>query len=433
MMPRARHLLLYLGLIGLTLTFPFALKATELPNWLKLGFTERLRIETTDNATSLSDEAESGYSYLRVRTSLMAQIFPYSHFEVTTRLTNEFRQYLVQESREFDWDETIFDLLYLRWDSIGGAPVSLVFGRQNLTFGEGFVIFEGGPLDGSRTAYFNATQAIWQLSPTSALTLIYTQQPTSDGWLPIIRDQERKMVEQEERAFVAYYTQMIGSANVQAYFINKNNEELGTLPKATIYCPGIRLQTPLLSRLTATAEVAGQFGSWGEADQSAFGGYGYVTYETGWPVHFPKSFTLGTFYMSGDNLSTEDYEGWEPMFGRWPKWSESYVYTLSKERCVAYWSNLASFFARATVAVAPDVTLNLDYHHLMAPQYGQQIDQFASGTGRNRGDLFIGKLAYQMNPHLAGHLIVEQFDPATFYVVSADESTWVRMEMLLKF
>ncbi len=35
--------------------------------------------------------------------------------------------------------------------------------------------------------------------------------------------------------------------------------------------------------------------------------------------------------MSGDDPSTDDNEGWDPLFSRWPKWSELYIYSLATE------------------------------------------------------------------------------------------------------
>jgi hypothetical protein len=38
-------------------------------------------------------------------------------------------------------------------------------------------------------------------------------------------------------------------------------------------------------------------------------------------------------------------EGWDPIFSRWPKWSESFIYTFTRESRPSYWSNMSSLYA----------------------------------------------------------------------------------------
>jgi len=402
---------------------------------IKIGYLQRLRIETTDNATHLDRDAQAGSSYFRNRISLMFQVYPIANLELATKLTDEMRYWMVPETRLSTFDEIFFDLLYLKWDNIGQYPLSLTLGRQDIMFGEGFVVMDGGPLDGSRSAYFNALRVDWSISNRHLLTAVYTTLPEKDKYLPIINDQDKKMVEQPEQAAIAYYAGMIDDINLQGYFIYKQIDSTAERPQsADIYCPGLRIQAPIVERLILTAEAALQFGEMGEADQQAFGGYAYAEYKTGWPIRFPKTFTLGGLYLSGDDLGTEDYEGWEPLFGRWPKWSESFIYTLTREHAVAYWTNLASLFAGTLVEIIPDLTLSFTYHHLMAPEKDDPETSFpGSGGGRDRGDLFISRLSYKMNKHLSGHIHWETFRPGDFYFGGADNSAWVRMEVMLAF
>jgi hypothetical protein len=399
----------------------------------KLSYSQRVRIETTNNVTTLDNDAQAGSSYSRNRTSVMLQAFPGLRWEVATKLTNELRYYFVPETKGMNWDEVFFDLLYVKCDSLGGHPITITLGRQNINLGEGFLVMDGGPLDGSRSAYFNAININWQVNPKSTLALIYANQPEQDDLLPIIHDQNRPLVEQPEQAFIAYYSSNLKSATLQAYVMRKNIGATSTKRSAHVNCLGSYVQVPVTSRLTVTGELAAQIGKRAGANQRAYGGYAYAEYKTGWPVPFPKAFTLGTLYLSGDNPTTGKYEGWEPMFGRWPKWSELYIYTLVRETGAAYWTNLASIFAKTSIVVVPDLTLSLDLHHLMAPQRANPKTPFPGGKGTNRGDLFIGKLTYQMNKHVSGHVLWENLDPGNYYFDGADDCAWMRMEFLLKF
>lgn len=400
----------------------------------QLSLTHRMRIETTDRAVGLDADGNSGSSYLRNRTSIKAKTFPASNLEVTAQLTNEFRYYFVPEDIDFSLHEGFVDLLYAKWDSAANLPLSLSIGRQILSFGEGFVVIDGTPLDGSRSIYFNAARADWTFAPGHSVSLAYVNQPVKDKYLPLIHAQDVKLIEQPQQALIVYYTRSWGKSNVQAYFIHKESEQTADYSDARqVDCPGFRLQLPLTARATLVGEGAYQIGTNGASDQQGYGGYGYAEYATGWPIYLPKTVSIGGVYLSGDDPATDDDEGWEPLFGRWPKWSDSYIYTLIRERSVAYWTNLTSVFIRTTVPVATDLVLSLDYHHLAAPEMSDPAKSFPGGSGTHRGDLLIGRLTHQMSPHLSGHVLFERFAPGDFYFTGADSYGWMRTEVMLRF
>jgi hypothetical protein len=429
--PRCRR---YLAPVALALALSWTVSPPAMADSqkLRIGYTQRIRIETTDNATHLSPDSLAGSSYMRQRTSLMAQLYPALRMEWGIKLTNEMRYYFVPEKKSFVIDEAIVDLLYARFDSLAGRPVSVTAGRQNITMGEGFVIMDGGPLDGSRSAYFNAFRIDWTPATGHTLTGAYARQTEQDWLLPIVHNQHKKLVDGREEAFFVYYSGLIRKVGLQGYMIRKNIRGTSASTKAEINCIGVRFAVPVAKRLDLVSEIAGQFGDWGTVDQAGLGGYLYLDAKTGWPMHFPKSFQVGALYLSGDDPKTSDYEGWEPMFGRFPKWSDSYIYTLVRERGVAYWTNLESLFAKTALDVTKDVTLSLDYHHLMAPEKPGDRP-FPGGDGTTRGDLVIAKLAYTMNPHVSGHVLWETYTPGDFYFDGADSYGWMRMELFLKF
>lgn len=135
----------------------------------------------------------------------------------------------------------------------------------------------------------------------------------------------------------------------------------------------------------------------------------------------------GVVYLSGDDPTTAKYEGWDPMFGRWPQWSESYIYTLVRENGVAWWSNLISLYLSAQIPTSQNSNLTLTYHRLMAqekPAYGS----FPGGTGRTRGDLLMAKYRFKIDGHFDGHVLWEHFEPGNFYFDGAESYNWLRME-----
>lgn len=416
--------------------------AADSTSVVKVGLTIRSRIETNDYASTLgfteSPNPITGNSYYRQRTGLMVRVMPMPKYELGIRLTNEFRRYFAPAGSKNSYDEVVIDQLYLKGDSIAGTPFSAIIGRQNIMLGEGFLIADGSPLDGSRTAYFNAVNVGWQLSGNTSVRMIYFNQQQEDDILPVIHDQHKLLLEGDEKGAILYLVSTIEELTLEPYVIRMERDRSKALPHAAIGCAGLRLRAEFTPQFIGTGEMALQFGDWGAVDQKALGSYTYVEYKTNLPTYFPSGFTLGGVYLSGDKEETKTHEGFDPLYGRWPKWSESYVYMLTNETALAYWSNFASLFCRTAVPIGADLTLGLEYHHLLAPvspsrDLWEEVPVFFHVTSRYRGDLSVIRLNYRIKPRLSGHLLYEHFDPKSFYVSWAKPSTWMRMEMMLTF
>jgi hypothetical protein len=398
----------------------------------KISFTERFRIETWDNTTSLNDTLNAGTSYTRNRSTIMGQWFPNEKIELALKFANEFRSYLVPENKQFNIDELFIDQLYFKWKNIANVPLTVTFGRQNMQFGEGFVIMDGGPLDGSRSAYFNAVRADFEFASKKNISAFYTVQNRRDDLLPIINNKKKALNEQNERSGAIYFNGDFASRNFQVYFIRKDAKSATSPPYNThINTIGERTVTPVYAKLSLTFEGAYQFGKRSGADLSAYGGYAYLNYPFGWPQRFPLSVTIGTIYLSGDNPDTHKYGGWDPLYGRWPKWSDSYIYTLLKENGVAYWTNLYSLWGRAQIDIAKGVKFSFDYHHLRAPFNDTTRMAFPGGKGKYRGELGIFKLTYQINKMVNGRIIWENFNPGSYYLPGANKANWMQIEFML--
>lgn len=336
---------------------------------LKLTFTERLRFVSWDNAVNLDNDIDDTSSFTRHRTSLMATWLPSRDLEVGVKLTNEFRNYLAPKNRDFDLHEIFVDQLYVKWKNFAKLPLTLTLGRQNIILGEGFVVIDGGPLDGSRSIYFNAVRVDYQIKKNHKLTAFFVYQPEMDNILPIINEQKAPMIEQPEQGLGLYYTGKIKKVGLEAYFIRKDIDHAEGRPmESGINTLGARVKVPLVDKkLSVTAEGAYQTGTYGDEDRNAFGGYFHLDYTFCQSVPFLRTFTVGGIYLSGDDLTTHKKEGWDPLFSRWPKWSESYIYTQIRENGVAYWSNLTSFYVSLVMDFTERMNLKLTWHRLGSP------------------------------------------------------------------
>jgi hypothetical protein len=160
----------------------------------------------------------------------------------------------------------------------------------------------------------------------------------------------------------------------------------------------------------------------------------YFSYRPDWKGaarFLPYSLTAGAIYLSGDKADFNECQDWDPMFARWPKWSESYIYTQINEDQVAYWTNLKSIYISALFKPDKDVRLQFDYFRLGAVQEAGASD-FPGGDGKTRGDLYIGKLSYVFNKKWSGHILWEGFAPGDYYFDNANGYNWLRTELMFK-
>ncbi len=442
---QGKHLLgLLFILLMLNNTLLFSGPQTEAEPVLRLTFLERLRQESWDNAISLDGRNPDSTSFIRLKSSLGIYWRPAPGLTLSFKTTNENRYYLQPKNRAYHLDEFFVEEFNLRWERMLSGPLTLTAGRQNLMFDEGFVVFDGGPLDGSRSAYFNALRLDYAAGGKSTLTAFYCHQPEQEKYLPLVnrRLPGQKMVEQPEKGYGIYYRGGTKAFSFQAYALRKEVLPLGSLTeKSGISLFGARINAPLNERLSITAEGALQTGylrlepEARELRRAAGGAYAYLSWKTGLKLPCPSGLSLGAFYLSGDRMATGDrYEGWDPFFARWPKWSESLIYLQIQEHGgkPAFWTNMSSVYGHLTFQLSSQARLDFHFHRLGAPAL-TATGPFLSGRGRHRGELFIGKFSYEVNRSLSGHFLWESFAPGNFYHDWARPYAWIRFELLLRF
>ncbi len=404
---------------------------------LKLYFWERVRQESWDNTKSLDDRSGDSSAYLRLRTGLGAYWHPGPAWEIHLRLSNENRLYLAPKldpRLNLNWDshEVFVDQLSVRWRSAGSRPLTVTLGRQDMMFGEGFLIMDGGPLDGSRSAYFNGLRLDWAPRPNDNLTFFFVRQGRRDRLLPVLDDRGQAMAEQEEQCVGLYFKGKAKRTALEAYLFRKDAFAFAAQPRGSVNVVGGRVVHPFSEALSLTAEAALQLGKLGDENRRGLGGYVHLDGSPGGRFPVPALVTLGGIWLSGDDPGTPRCEAWDPAFGRWPKWSDSLIYLQAKETRIADWTNFASLFAVLLFEPADRIKLSLGGHFLSAPERTAPT-ALLSGAGRCRGGLLIAKASYEVSKHLTGRLIWEWFNPGSFYRAGADPYNWVQFEMFFRF
>lgn len=403
---------------------------------LKFSFSERLRLTSFDNSINLNDEAADTFDFTRHLTSVGLLWTPRSDLEIKAALSNEFRSWLSPKNRSNTFTEIFFDQLYVKWKGIGHSGLTLTLGRQNIMLGEGFVCLDAQPQTGSRSAYFNAFRADYSFNKSHSLTAFLSYMPLTDTWLPVIGDDDQILDDQANTGIGFYYQGKIRKLGLHAYFFRKDTKANDAFPlESGINTLGAQIKYPILESLFLTAEGAFQNGTRGESDRNAFGGHFHLDYSLPENIPYLRTLTLGGIYLSGDDPETEKHEGWDPLWSRWPKWSESYIYTLIRENGVAYWTNLSAVFLGVKAVINPDINACANLYFLGAPQEGPGSPSFAplKGSGDNRGRLLVSRMNYMISKHLSGHFVWEHFWPGSFYIDGADQFNWFRFELLLMY
>ena len=418
--------------------------------WLNWGFDQRLREVYADNFLTLDkDYPGHTWHFQRYRSRLWASLNPLENMEVNARLVWEWRNWckpgpLFGKDSNHNWDEALFDKLNVKFSNFLGMPLDVKLGRQDIILGNGWIVLDGTPYDGSRTCFFDAARFTYRI-PDSATTvdMIYLdQQSEADQTIEPFNDQERAngLIEQDERGAIFYLTNksLVPKAEVNGYFIWKHDnsvEGVGGSNDSEIFALGARIAGALDDNWKYRAEFAQETGKKNYDRLCAFGFNSRLAYhfKDPWKSNLHADYE----YASGDDPSTSTNEQFDTLWGRWPRWSELYIYTYAVETRIAESTN----YHRAGFGWAGSPTDNLkllvDYHLLFADENTRKDSPTVvsfSDSGSFRGQLITARLKYQYTKHISGHLLGEFFCPGNYYSHDNDDpACFLRYELMLTF
>lgn len=326
--------------------------------------------------------------FTRNRTRAGFTLRPSASLEIRAALVNEFYNYLeFPGEKPFNFDEIAFEHLYARWQDTVGIPLGVTVGRQDMRLGDGFLIMEGSPLDGSRTLYVNGARLDMEAWTSQRFTLFYLYQPEQDDLLPIINDRERALAEYTRKIAGIHYDGTFEGSTVNAYVIRAEGESRPWLEplreggeRMTSTTIGLRVVRPFGEGFDVRAELAFQdmrtkddFGSTVHDWEHAFQG------DVGWTAPDGELLGLGTRFGL---VSYSDR--WEPLLGRWPKWNESMVFSRGILAAPGYWSNLSAFFAEVSCHPLPSLraVIRIQQYQYIDPVSWGWPDRSSSDIGR---------------------------------------------------
>jgi hypothetical protein len=432
---------------------------------LKGGTYLRVRHEYWRNWKDMDNGQQDTRNFFRIKSSLWGQADFSKEISLLAKLTNEFRAHTFFEGTSgtypdktaskkgyhFNIDEVVFDNLYLDVKNFLKLPVDLRIGRQDFLgmYGEGFLIMDGTPQDGSRTFYFNAAKASWRVDPNNTLDFIYINNPRDEEFLPIIN--ENKLVvaatptrdkvpvllnSTDEQAAVIYLkNKAIKNLALEGYYIYKYEAEEGgsgvyASEKTKLSTIGSYAKYSM-APYALRGQLAYQFGDYGDEDRRGVGGYAYIDRSFKEAMWSP-ALSVGAIYLSGNKRSSTKNEGWDPLFSKWPWISELYVLTMAGETTVVgYWTNLLAYRASLVLTPTKKTKLSLWYNFLRANDQVPASSIF-SGDGRNRGHMPQVRFDYAFNKNITAYFLAEYLIPGNFYA-DRDPGLFLRSELQVKF
>lgn len=436
------------------------------------GASVRLRQEIWDNVVDLGTmpDKQPDRNFFRLRLQLWNEIKFNNNLSLYGRLTTEPKYYtgpyrlsLDYEGKEytnkkrFDQDELIIDNLYLDIKKPFDLPFNLRLGRQDFLgkdmYGEGFLILDGTPGDGSRTFYFNALKATLLIADGHTVDIVYVSNPKTDQYLPSLHpsyydkptgglyiNHKKRLTASNERGFWIYGRhKILEGLKIEPYYIYKKEKEYDVIKENYINTFGLRAIFSI-SDFSLRGELAKQFGKYdNEVKRRGLGGYIFATY-TFKKCPITPSLEAGYVYLSGDKSDTKDKdEGFDPLFSRAPQWNELLIYTLVPETSgkggpiPGYWTNLKGLVTKLKLNPIKDLNVTLSYQHFWADEKTNGLPSVMfSNDGKNRGDLWVALVAYKFNKNLDGFVQIEYFEPGNFYSNKARNATFFRWQLQYK-
>lgn len=430
-------------------------------SWMSWGADLRVRNEYFNSLLTLNREKPlHEQDYFRFRGRVWMTLKPLDDLTVFARLTSEPREWEraagyspYKTHLGTDFTEGAFDALNIQWRNILHQPLTLTAGRQDLFLGDGWLVGEGTPYDGSWTTYLDAARLTYELKEqhTTFEAIGILQDAYDDSWLLTINNQNRIETEQHEKgAIFSVANSSVRAANITGYFIYKHDDRLGGTDgkygdNADIYTAGGRLTGLVGEHWKYSAEGAYQLGrkqdttikaplvSTDFRDINAYG----LNSKVAWLARdsLSNQLSLSFEYLSGDNPGTKNDEMFDVLWGRWPRWSEIGLYSYAAETRIGQEANLLRFGPAWSITPLRNLDFCAAYYALFSPESVPTRE--ASSTLFRHNDHFRGHfiqavLKYKFNRYVSGHLWGECLFPGNYYVIN-EPIPFLRAELAFTF
>ena len=449
-------------------------------DWFSWGADLRLRqIYQKNNDDFKTDDTpvvfpppnnDDNRNYLSVRTRLWAKVGPFFTVdELETpngmsgyiRMTHEAYVWLQQEGRpspdphtqffrKGNINEVVFDNLWVEWQRILALPVSMRVGRQDFIYGRGWVILDGTPYDTSRTIYFDAIKTTLHFDEAKAdLDIVVFDNKGYEKRLEPLNEQDARVSDYDERGFWLYLQKnYMKTHNIHAYYIYKDGDQTDTRAGRLNPVPGSGLRAghvihtlgglamgafPDIADAVVPDYYAEAGFQWGREGSVQRRGYGFNS-ELGCAlpgVVWQPRVHAGFEYLSGDEPTSTKYEGWDPVFGRWARWSEIYAYRCDTESAPALMTNLQRYNVGVSAKPTEKLGLTANFNHVRTNERTfNPLARPEFARGKARGNHLAGTATYDFNKYVSANVLLEYFHPDSYYSRITDDAVYARWELV---
>ncbi len=428
------------------LTAAAAQAADPAPVPLTYGGEVRLRGEAFDNPMDLDDAADDSYQFWRLRYRLWLDARPRDGLRFHFRFGNEYRWGVHGASLGLasvrDPESRVS--LDNGWAELADARrgLSLRFGRMDLLYGEGFLICDGTPADGSSSAYFDAIRA--RLERAGCTLDLFTAKIADEGFGAPARDEDLHGLYAQRGRYEAYALHRC-KRGATIYQAGKPWEIVS--PRQWTAAFGLRVSHLPKTGWYGAAEGAYELGEFEDAppaevadappddhdDRRAWGAHARAGIALKARTH--PALEVGGLWLSGDDPATATYEGFDDFCGEWPKWSELLIYTLYDgttrlEHCdepgvvrdAGAWTNLRAVWLEGRADLAPDLKLT-----------ARGMQAWADQPAETRGLLWGLRADWTGLPGVAVQALGEWFDPGEYFDGAGDGAWYARCQLVAAF
>ena len=377
-----------------------------------------LRLRALYDEARTLDQHATGHDrfWSLYRARVWTKITPVENVDFNIRVVTEPRVFCRPDMEEQTIrQEALFDLLNVKWSKVLGTPLTLTAGRQELKFGDGWLVINGTPLDGTRTLFFDAVRATYDAQAIKTVFDLVTlcNQANSSAWIRPFNDRNLDLAENDEIGVILYGSnKSVKDTTIDGYFMYKNDDRVAENgDDADIYTLGARAAGALDEHWKYVAEAAPQWGHKNGVNICAFGANSDLAYNFNDPhknlLHSGYEFKSGSGERDGS---------FDPLWGRYPIWSNLYADSIAGlEFLPDQVSNLHRLTTGWGFNPCQKMTFTLDYSLLFANQNTFADRSGFSEEGKFRGQLIKSVLEHVMNEHLTGQVIAELFAPGNYY------------------
>ncbi len=371
-------------------------------------------------------EARGGAnSFQRYRTRVFGEYHPNDNLYFRGRLVNEFRT-VQKPDGPYNWsafDETVIDNFFVDYKH---DMFDVRVGRQDMIYGTGKLILDGTPKDGSRTIYFDAAKVSYKGIDSTTVDLLAMYTRAHDPFA--LHTQDRDIVGlgggdaydgAEAGGAVYIKNKTYEDLPWEAYWIIKTQEqglddEINTV--------GTRLMPKLNDAIDVNLEMAYQ----SSPDTSEYMIDALVSWHIEGMEEQKACLGVGWYHLSED---------WNPVFARWPQYSELYVYSYDTTGA-GQWKNVS--MPHIDFSISPMKNYKADFllGYMFAPEDN------GPGTSNGRGLLFtwwnkftIKEQLFSQRDKLTGHVLFELMQPGAYYNAAQRDNTatFLRFELNYAF